>query len=228
VDGGASDAPTSAHSIAFVGVSTAHDDNQTIKQLELNQPQGAMSGDLLLAAIYLGNDSYNSLPHFTSPAGWTLVDQTNESSRGSLLVEWHVVGASEPPSYTWTSNEPVYGVGWVAAYRGVKVTDPIDAHVGHVDTKCQEQYAAPTATTTTPNALVVASFAGWTSDMGPHVWTCPTTMTLLANPNDGRERSGCGAGTVQAAPGATPALTATVSQKQSYAITHLLALKPAQ
>jgi hypothetical protein len=53
-------------------------------------------------------------------------------------------------------------------------------------------------------------------------------MTLLANPNDGRERSGCGAGLVQAAPGATPTFTATVSQTQEYAIMHTLALKPAQ
>jgi hypothetical protein len=122
----------------------------------------------------------------------------------------------------------VYGVGWIAAYRGVKVADPIDAHVGKVDTNCLTQYTAPTVTTATPNALVIASFTGWTSEMGPHVWTCPSTMTLLANPNDGRERSGCGAGALQATPALTAAVTASVSQKQDYSIMHVLALKPAQ
>src|SRR5215831_18586636 len=120
-DGGTADAPTGAQPISLVGVANAHDNNQTIQALSVNQPAGATSGDLLVATIYLGNDALGSLPTFTSPAGWTLVDQTNRSSRGSLLVAWHAVGASEPPSYTWTSNAPVYGVGWIAAYRGVKV-----------------------------------------------------------------------------------------------------------
>jgi hypothetical protein len=222
-DGGGQPAVPSM--ITVIGVTNAHDNNQTINALSVNLPPGTASGDLLVAAIYLGNDALSSLPNFTSPAGFTLVDQTNRLSRGSLLVELHVAGPSEPASYTWQSDAPVYAVGWIAAYRGVNVADPVDAHVGSVNAYASATYAVPTATTTVPNALLVASFAGWTSTMGASTWTCPPTV--LANPNDGRERSGCGGGLIQVTPGATVPLSASVSRSQDYALTHLLALKPA-
>ena len=72
------------------------------------------------------------------PAGWTLVRTDNNSNSLQLSSYWHVAGASEPASYTWSLTSGGSAIskaaaGTISAYSGVDPVAVINASGGQVD-----------------------------------------------------------------------------------------------
>jgi hypothetical protein len=179
---------------------------------------------VLIAAIALGNSYNGVLPTFTPPTGWALVRRTDHGTVCSMVIYVRVATATEPAGYTWTSDLPVEGVGWISGYVGVDNAAPIHADAGQDVAGSGSAYSTPGLTTTVANTMLVASFAGHSG--GPSLWTTPPGMTVRANLNNADTRSGASDEAMQTAAGATGQKTTTASLTQDYALTHLLALKP--
>jgi len=117
------------------------------------------------------------------------------------------------------------GVGWIAAYTGVDVANPIDSENGADDPLSAASYSTPSITTVHPQSLSVATIMGHGGTAA--TWTPPSGMVGRVDINDGTTRSGLSAEAVQAAPGATGVKTATASMTLGYSAVDLLALAPA-
>src|SRR5205085_12162405 len=78
---------------------------------------GVDADDFLLAQIVTNGGSTTATP----PAGWTLLDSGSAGSGGSRntqLVYYHVAGASEPASWSWSLNGSSTGVWQIVDYSG--------------------------------------------------------------------------------------------------------------
>jgi hypothetical protein len=211
--------------ITFVGVRGEGYGNDTAMRVTV--PAGVAAGDLLVAVVAVGL-SGNPNPAIGSPNGWTLVDRLDHPNGTAMVVCWHVVGASEPASYTWSSSASIDGVGWMLAYSGVNPGSPIDVHTGMDLSSSGTSYAAPQLSTSAPGAVVIATFVGHSSSP-PSInsWSRPLGTIKRADFNDNGNRTGISAELAMPTPGKVPALTATASLSENYAIVHLLALAPA-
>ena len=188
-----------------------------------------MAGDVLIATIAMGRSKTEPQPAFTPPTGWMSVGSPvySQDTESALAVYWHLYGTGET-SYTWQFNEILEGVAWISSYSGVSPTSPIDVGSGLDDSASSTSYSLPVLTTTGPGEMIVGAYAGHGS-APPGTWTAPAstharTDSLLHNATT---RSGLGIDALQGAAGTTPASTATVSPVQDYALTYVLALKPA-
>ncbi len=194
--------------------------------LTIAKPTGTAAGDVLVATVALG-DSYSSqLPLIAGPAGWTLVRRIDHATVDSLLIYFHVADATEPAAYTWSSDLPAGGVGWISSYTGVDRSAPINAEAGVDSSARGTSYSTAGITTTVPNVLLIATFAGHNSG-ALNTWTAPVGMTSRANLNNSGSRSGTSADATQPVVGWTGPRVATASQIQDYALIELVALKPA-
>ena len=119
----------------------------------LPKPAGTFAGDVLLAAV-----AVRGTPTVTAPAGWSTVRTDARTTTYRQVVFVHVVGGSEPSSYTFTFSVAGTAVGTVAAYSGVDNANPIDVHGGQV-TSGSATITAPSVTTTASNDELVAFFA---------------------------------------------------------------------
>jgi PKD repeat protein len=94
----------------------------------LARPAGAGPGDVLIAGI-----TADLNPTMTSaPAGWqplvnALSINSSSTSGARLLAYYHVVGASDPSTDTWTLSTPVKWGGGETVYHGVNTTTPLDS-----------------------------------------------------------------------------------------------------
>lgn len=138
-----------------------------------------------------------------------------------------VAGATEPASYVWTSSAPVKGIAWISAYSGVDNSTPIHAEMGQENAVSATQYSTPSINITVPNTMIVASFAGYQAAGTDTSWTAPPPTNQRANLSTGFSRSGTGTDVPQTSAPAIVSMSATASVAQTYAMTHVLALKPA-
>ncbi len=128
--------------------------NTGATSLVLPRPSGTVAGDVLLAAV-----TVRGTPNITPPTGsptWTLVRTDPRVPTFTQAVFWHLAGASEPTSYTFTFDSSQTAVGTIVAYSGVDNTTPID-HSGQ-PTSSSATITAPSVTTTMPNTQLVAFF----------------------------------------------------------------------
>jgi hypothetical protein len=209
--------------IAFRDVRTGTIGDSGAMAITIPRPT-AVAGDLLLAGIHLGWGNNGRQPIYTAPAGWTLVRRTDSGDDASLLVYYRYAIAGDPASFTWTSDDKVAGVGWIAAYSGVHATQPIDVEAGSVDTGPGPVYTTPSITTTGPKRLVVASFSA-DSSSGSTTWMAQGAYTLRAGLNNSANRSGMSEELAVPTP-ATQVAQGRVSTAQFDSIQHILALRP--
>ena len=190
--------------------------------LVLPQPAGVATGDVLVAVV-----DVIGAPAVTPPAGWTLV-RTDIAGSGttSLLqaVYWHLAGAFEPATWTWTLATAHGASGGILAYSGVDTVNPIMASSGQT-AATGTAMIAPSITTTAPNSMLVGLF-GIT---GQRSITPPTGMTerieqALANP-PGEKVTSEAADTFQASTGPTGPQTATANTTGRN-IAQLIAVQP--
>jgi hypothetical protein len=191
----------------------------------INVPRPAyMPGDMFVATIAMGATSAVTMPAFTAPTGWVLVRRLDRGNASTLAVYYHKAKPGEPSSYTWQFSSQIEGVAWISCYSGVNLSFPIQTDMGAVIATATTTYATPSIATTTPNAMVVATFVSHAAAMS--TWTAPTGTNTRASLNNGDTRSGLGVDGLFATAGPIGPLTATVSSTQDYALVDVLALAP--
>jgi hypothetical protein len=140
------------------------------------------------------------------------------SNQGGAFVYTHVVGASEPSSYTW-SGFIGDASGAMAAYSGVDNATPVNASSGAQDND-QGTATAPGVTTTRANVVLVGMWG-----LGGLVnQTPPTSMSPVWSGYSPAGLSILAAQEPWPTPGATGARIATGPGSQSYG--QLVALQP--
>lgn len=80
--------------------------------LTINKPTGTQEGDLMVLTASVGGNS----PNMSSPSGWTTVADASETNPCTIIA-YKVAGASEPSSYTVTTNKSQSMGGAIVVYR---------------------------------------------------------------------------------------------------------------
>jgi hypothetical protein len=195
---------------------------KSFRTLRVAAPNGARTGDVLVAALVFGRSS-KSAPGLTPPPGWTLINRITGRSGNALAVYRHVFQAGES-RYAWRSARRVGGTVAVAAFAGVDNAKPIDKSAAR-ETTHRATIQTPSLTTTVGGAVLVASFGGF-STRGTTRWSPPAGMTELAHAAAGPRSSSIHAAR-QAAAGSTGRKKAKASARVDDALAILTALRPA-
>ncbi len=174
----------------------------------INVPAGVQNGDVMIANIYSGTSGT-----WTTPTGWTLIDNLNDATNGLNVYTYYRVVSSEPASYTWTNS---YGSGlcWsagVVAYSGVNNSTPIDVHT-IAGQATSTTHATTALTTTVANDMVLLFYNGYSSGCLGDTWTTPTGTSSRASTNNASCRSTAMFDIAQASIGTTGSFTSTVSE----------------
>lgn len=187
-------------------------------------PAGTAAGDVLIAAI-----TADFSPTMASvPTGWTAIVNglginSSSTSGARAFVYYHVVGTSDPASYTWTLSTAVKWGGGITAYRGVNNTTPLDSPVVTAldTTYSATSITAPSVTTASNGAMLIGGGA------------CDCSAPVFSPPSGWTERWEAPAGQiaeladrVQATAGASGTATWTMSGARAVAVWRT-ALKPA-
>src|SRR3569623_3298440 len=152
------------------------------KLFTINKPAGTVQDDVMIATIAVRAPGLASV---VPPAGWTLVQRTNNSTNAtSLLVYSKVATNSEPASYSWniaagtgTSASAVSGVaGSITAFINVDTVTSVDVNAGQ-STASSATHVTPSATTTVSDTMVLALFEYGASG----VWSAPAGMSSQVN-----------------------------------------------
>lgn len=212
----------------FMGISTVAHSVQSQNWVSLGLPDGAQPGNILLA--YIGFETPfatgSTPPPVTPPAGWTLARRINHGVSASLSVYWHVAKSGED-GFSWSTNQRfTASTSWISAYSGVDTHSPIDAEAGQGINAPGASVSTPSITTSQANEMLVASYLAM-SAITNTTWTAPAGMTQRANLVTVSYSTSTD-DAIQAAAGASGAKTVTASQSLSWAISHLLALRPAR
>jgi hypothetical protein len=188
----------------------------------------AVAGDFLVAAISLGDNSntFSAPPVVSAPRGWA---ELKRVARGNvtLAIVYSKFFSAPEPSYTWTVDRAITGVGCVSAYAGVDPTNPIDAN-DVVLGAAGSSFDAPALSTSLPGTMLVAGFFGKApGGTATPAWTLPASMSARAILDNGGTRSAACADVTLPAAGPTGPRTATSSFPLEYALTFSVALRPA-
>ena len=112
-------------------------------------PAGAAPGDVLVGVA----TAPVAPAGLSTPAGWSRVRLDDNGSGVETAVFVHVVGTSEPASYTWSFDRTNVAVV-VMAVSGVDTTDPVDASAAAF-ADYTSTVVAPSLTTTSADDLLV-------------------------------------------------------------------------
>jgi hypothetical protein len=124
--------------------------------LVISKPTSTVSGDFLIAGITVAGGTGTTV---SPPAGWTLIQRTDNATNVSLLTYYHVAGGSEGANYTWTITTPVAGArmsGGILRYTGVNTASPIN--VSSANTGSGTAVTANSVTTTSAQTAVVGFY----------------------------------------------------------------------
>lgn len=189
-------------------------------------PAGTVSGDVLLASIAVVSITST----VATPAGWTLVQNTPQSSgnKTRLYTFYRVAGGSEPGSYAWTFSGANSGaVAALASFSGADISaSPIDASAAQTTSDASFNHTAPSVTTTVAGDMLVTVHEYASS----RNWTPPTGMMeradLYSDTNGGNTGVSMELNTEsRSVAGATGARTAKVPSNKDRGATHAIALK---
>ena len=167
----------------------------------------------------------NTAPAITPPAGWTLIRSDTALGSGNAIIQsayYHVAGASEPASYTWTLASSHAASGGMLAYSGVSTSNPIDVSGGQTASS-SANLTAPSVVTTVANAMLVGLYGM----NGIRTLTQPAGMAErleVANAS-GEKVTSEAADVVKATAGATGTKVAT-SASSGKNVGQLIALRP--
>lgn len=135
-----------AHRATTVASSTV-----PVTSIAVDKPAGTVAGDVLVARIAMYDAATVTL---TPPGGWS-IEQTTASS--ALLKSWvlvHVVGSSEPASYTFTASSSKRSIGSVSAFSGADPLHPVDSAAGKVNGN-SATFTSPAISSTSGNDVFV-------------------------------------------------------------------------
>src|SRR5436309_5394600 len=148
--------PTPAAGGGIVFQSAATTTNSTaVASLAVANPAGTAAGDVLVASIALNGATVTAVP-----ADWVQIAAVTSISNPKLYAYYHVAGAAEPASYTWTLSSAVANSGGIARYSGVDNASPLDAPAATAaNATALSSLTVPPVTTTTPGAMTTGGAA---------------------------------------------------------------------
>src|SRR6478672_4851907 len=145
---------TGSSTTAFSGVA--------VSAVTLAKPAGVAVGDVLVASITTDlNPTMSGVPSGWIPMVNALSINSSATAGARAFAYYHVVGATDPTSYSWTlSAGQKWGAG-ITAYRGVSTTTPLDtAVVTAVNTSFTAvSLALPSITTVSNGAKLISGVA---------------------------------------------------------------------
>ena len=110
---------------------------------------------MLVASIALNGATVTAVP-----ADWVQIAAVTSISNPKLYAYYHVAGAAEPASYTWTLSSAAAGGGGIARYSGVNNASPLDAPaVTAANAAAVSSITVPAVTTTTSGAMLIGGTA---------------------------------------------------------------------
>jgi len=203
----------SAHaSIAFLASSQS---SATGTSLVIAKPSGLASGNVEVATI-----AATSTATITAPSGWTVIQNTTSASSTLRQISYyHVAGASEPSSYTWSYSPSRTAVGGISAYSGVDTTIPVDLSASASGSSGNATSASVTTTAASELVLVPTAFSGVSSlthdASTTERWLQASGSTVVGDSSD----------FTQVSAGASAAKTATAGTNTGWVV-HTIALRP--
>lgn len=132
----------------------------------LTKPAGVVSGDVLIGGFFW--EGVTDTTYLTAPSGWTLLAQTDLTSR-SFAAYVKVAGGAEPANYAWTVNNDL-GLGGFAggicAYSGGDSTTPTDVARSNITDVNSAAPSSPASGTHYDNTRLVLMYVGTTTLTG--------------------------------------------------------------
>lgn len=121
--------------------------------LVVTKPSGVQANDVMVAFVGVRGN-----PKVTAPAGWTLVQTGDNGNTQSQGTYYHVVGASEPSSYTWSFQKDLAAAGAIVAYSGVDTKNPVAAMSQQVNKDEANTIVAPSVSNPVVGGLLLGLF----------------------------------------------------------------------
>jgi hypothetical protein len=198
------------------GTTAAAWNTDSTSSLVVSAPSSSVAGDVLITTLSVGRMNTRTLPTVTAPAGWDLIGRTDANLAQSTLVYRHVYASGEH-TYTFATNMPVGGFGFVAAFGGVDLTSPVDQTSSWYTTSRTRSVTTTPVTTTAPGDLLVASYFGYHAT-DRTTWQAPSGMSQVAQAKSSKgARTGELAIALQAAAGGTGAKRASAPRTSTAA-----------
>lgn len=165
---------------SVISVSSQSNSLDTTQSLTINIPTGVISGDVLVASIFV-NDQDDAI----TATGWTSIISTTSTNR-EVESFYKVATGSEPSNYTFSISGGVNRnmAGGITNYRGVNNSTPIDTSGGGNNGSSTSVQALSTPTTVTDTAKVI-SVHGSVSNS---TFTPPSTSGSPTSTYTARER----------------------------------------
>src|SRR2546426_8727176 len=113
--------PAAGGGIVFQSAATATN-STAVASLAIANPAGTAAGDVLVASIALNGATVTAVP-----ADWVQIAAVTSISNPKLYAYYHVAGATEPASYSWTLSSAAAGGGGIPRYSGANNPSPPDA-----------------------------------------------------------------------------------------------------
>ncbi|WP_310163321.1 Ig-like domain-containing protein [Arthrobacter sp. BE255] len=136
----------------------------------ISKPASAGAGQVCVASLALNGSTVSA-----APTGWTQFAAITSISNPHLYGYYHVMGASEPASYTWTTAGSVASGGGISCYSGVNTTTPLDTTASVAASAVAASTGSVAGvTTTTAGAMLVGAIAINSSN----------TTIVIAGPSD--------------------------------------------
>ncbi|MDR7161861.1 fibronectin type III domain-containing protein [Arthrobacter sp. BE255] len=121
----------------------------------ISKPASAAEGQVCVASLAINGSTVSA-----APTGWTQFAAITSISNPHLYGYYHVMGASEPASYTWTTAGSVASGGGISCYTGVNTTTPLDTTASVAASAVAASTGTVTGvTTTTAGAMLVGAIA---------------------------------------------------------------------
>lgn len=190
----------------------------------VTKPSGVVSGDLLVCVHT--SDISGTFAAMTAPAGWTLLDQSSQTSAGFMKIWTRVAGGSEGASYTFNDDTDADScVSMIAVQTGTyDTTTPISDYAFGGSNTASVSHPAPSVTGIAGALLITAHFGGSNAN-ATLTYTPPSGMSERFE-NSASRWVVMGTNTLDlAAGGATGTKTATCSASRAY-ITVSLVVAP--
>jgi len=207
--------------ISLVSTATGNGGSSAVGSLTVSLPAGTAQDDLLVAQVAVrGNIT------ITAPAGWTLINRSNNGTDLTQAAYWKLAGASNPSSATWTFSASGRTAGAMAAYRGVDPIAPINA----ASARTNASSTSVTANSVTPTTAGVQLVGMFSVAQGNASFTPPGTMAERADLNTSAGPNGLAVELADEAYAGGTAATGTrtaTSTDAGTSVAHLIALAPA-
>lgn len=185
----------------------------------LAYPAGIVVDDVLVAQIAAGGNQ-----GITAPAGWMLINRTNNGNSLTQATYWKRASASNPVSDIWSFGSSARAAGTIVAYRGVDPVAPVNVY--SVRTNASSSITADSLTPTVSATQLLGLYAIANGNAG---FTPPAGMAEREDHNTGAGPNGI---TIELADeaytGGTAATGARVAaaSKTDGSVAHLIALQP--